>query len=118
MNTHNLKTWPEFYARIEDGSKPFEVREMTDRKFEVGDLLRLHEFEPCKICGGSGTATYHGISDGVKVSFYSDCGCLKTQFPRGFMTGKHLERHVSYLTDFGQKEGWVVMGLKENNKAE
>lgn len=43
--THALKTWPEFYKAIEDGSKTFEVR-MYDRPFKVGDKLLLQEYDP------------------------------------------------------------------------
>ena len=42
---HDLKTWPEYYAAVRDGMKPFEVRK-NDRDFRVNDLLRLWEFDP------------------------------------------------------------------------
>lgn len=43
--THRLKVWPEFYERIVDGSKPFEVRN-DDRGYQVGDVLFLREWVP------------------------------------------------------------------------
>ena len=42
---HYLKTWPEFYAAVADGSKPFEVR-WDDRGFMPGDVLNLYEWSP------------------------------------------------------------------------
>lgn len=42
---HELKTWPVFYEKIIDGSKPFEVRN-NDRNFKVGDVLFLREYDP------------------------------------------------------------------------
>lgn len=43
--THVLKTWPEYFKSIADGSKPFEVR-FNDRDFGVGDYLILQEYHP------------------------------------------------------------------------
>jgi hypothetical protein len=45
MTVHELKIWPEFFTEIQKGQKKFEVRR-DDRKFEVGDLLHLKEWEP------------------------------------------------------------------------
>jgi hypothetical protein len=41
--THDLKTWPEYFQPIADGSKTFEVRR-DDRGFKVGDFLLLREW--------------------------------------------------------------------------
>ena len=38
---HLLKTWPEHFAAVCDGSKTFEVRSTADRTFAVGDYLDL-----------------------------------------------------------------------------
>ena len=45
MTTHQLKTWPEYFASIIDGTKMFEVRK-ADRSFKVGDTLLLREWLP------------------------------------------------------------------------
>lgn len=42
---HDLKCWPEYFAAVRDGIKPFEVRK-NDRNFAVGDVLVLWEFDP------------------------------------------------------------------------
>ncbi len=42
---HALKTWPEYYKAIIDGSKTFEVRK-NDRDYQVSDVLVLQEFDP------------------------------------------------------------------------
>jgi hypothetical protein len=40
-----LKTWPEYFKRIEEGQKFFEIRK-NDRDFQVGDELILQEYRP------------------------------------------------------------------------
>lgn len=42
---HELKIWPQFYSRVNDGSKTFEVRH-NDRNFQFGDTVTLREFDP------------------------------------------------------------------------
>ncbi len=42
---HTLKTWSQYFDRIETGQKLFEVRK-NDRDFQVGDILRLEEWNP------------------------------------------------------------------------
>jgi hypothetical protein len=43
--THELKTWPDCFAAVKAGRKPFDVRE-NDLNFQVGDQLVLREFDP------------------------------------------------------------------------
>lgn len=45
MNVHKLKSWPEQFHGVREGSKTHEVR-VNDRGFEVGDLLILREWKP------------------------------------------------------------------------
>ena len=43
---HELKCWPKFFEAIADGRKRHDLRRATDRDFQVGDYLRLREFDP------------------------------------------------------------------------
>jgi hypothetical protein len=45
MAEHELKTWPDFFQPIVDGSKTFEVR-FDDRGFQRGDFAYLREYDP------------------------------------------------------------------------
>ena len=45
MRIHELKTWPDYYGHLDDGSKNFEYRR-NDRGFKEGDVLHLREWEP------------------------------------------------------------------------
>ena len=42
-NQHYLKTLPEYFNAVENGTKPFEVRK-NDRNYQVGDTLHLQEY--------------------------------------------------------------------------
>lgn len=42
---HELKIWPQYFCRVADGSKTFEVRN-NDRGFQPGDTVVLREWDP------------------------------------------------------------------------
>jgi hypothetical protein len=42
---HHLKTWPSAFNAVAAGDKTFEWRK-TDRHFEEGDVVTLHEWNP------------------------------------------------------------------------
>lgn len=44
MICHDLKTLPSFYAAVISGKKRFEIRK-NDRNFQVGELIRLLEWD-------------------------------------------------------------------------
>jgi len=46
---HELKIWPQYYARVADGSKTFEVRS-NDRGFQAGDTVELRCWSDTRHC--------------------------------------------------------------------
>lgn len=66
-----------FFEPMLSGDKTFEIRR-NDRNFQVGDCLRLIEWDPA------------------------------TAKP----TGRGLLCAVTYLTDFAQVPGYIVMGIQ------
>ncbi len=44
--THELKILPDYFLDVINGLKTFEIR-LDDRGFEVNDLLRIREWQPC-----------------------------------------------------------------------
>jgi hypothetical protein len=65
VNIHNLKTWPEAFEGVWDGTKRHDYRK-DDRGFEVGDELVHQEFYPKDEQG-----TYSGRSCRSRVTFIS-----------------------------------------------
>lgn len=55
MKIHELKTRPEYFEAARKRQKNFELRK-NDRDYQVGDLVRLEEFED-----GEYTGRYTGL---------------------------------------------------------
>ena len=64
---HELKIEPQYYARVADGSKTFEIRE-NDRGFQFGDEVELREWDPRPISAAGGDQP-RGYTDAPKLSF-------------------------------------------------
>jgi|SRR5438552_18954335 len=43
---HRVKSWPSFFEATLAGVKTHDVRRISDRDYQVGDTLRLLEFDP------------------------------------------------------------------------
>ena len=61
---HELKTWIEYFDKVADGIKTFEIRK-NDRNFQVGDILLLKEY-----CNK--TEAYTGAFVEVEVTYILD----------------------------------------------
>jgi hypothetical protein len=90
-----LKCWPEPFDAIWEGRKLFEIRSETDRKFEVGNMLHLHEW----------WTLHNGVSDNQGYS------------------GREIRAEVTYLIRGPAWNGMVpagvvVMGIKVLEKQE
>ena len=90
MKVHKLKTLPRYFESIVNGTKPFEIRK-NDRNFEVGDILRLEEYDSYS----KGRNKYN------RVRTY------------GGYTGRFAYVEISYiLTDLEYcKKGYAVLGI-------
>lgn len=64
--THLLKIWPEYFDRVLNEQKTFEVRR-ADRDFQVGDCLLLQRWDP-------ETEEYTGEEILVDVSYIMHSG--------------------------------------------
>ena len=83
--THKLKILPHYFSAVLCGDKTFEIRDNRDRGFQRGDVVVLQEWEQPKAVYG------------------------------GRYTGREIEKTISYVTNYEQKEGFVVFGIKDAN---
>lgn len=73
---HELKILPSYFQPVLDGTKPFEIRDNSDRNFKEGDTVTLNEW------------------DGERY------------------TGRSAKRLITFVTDYAQQPGYVVLGMK------
>ena len=90
MIEHNLKTYATLWDAVDNGSKPFEIRQ-DDRNFRVGDILVLWRTpDPLD----SSDPAFHKSKVFTSIS---------------------IRREVTFILrggQFGISEGYVAMGLK------
>lgn len=101
VKIHELKSWPQFFAAIVDGSKTFELRKNDRGGFEVDDILRLREWDPI-------TSTYSGRMVCVRVTYVlnSDKHCAvspKALHPDYCVLG--ISQHWKNKTPIADAEG-------------
>jgi len=98
--THKLKTWPEYFTAILRGVKTFEIRK-NDRNFKVGDKLTLLEWDT----GRDPRCPRHEY-----ILADESCTCKPGRF-----TGRKHKVKVTYITEWDQKPGNVVMAIVSEN---
>jgi len=84
--THDLKIVEPYTTAVRSGAKKFEIRK-NDRDFRVGDILILNPFDKRKNKYIEGEGHY-------------DINALP------------IIRRISYMTDYEQKEEYVVLSLQ------
>lgn len=62
MTTYNVKSWTHFFQAIKRGDKLHDMRDLRDRKYKVGDVLILQEYDPFK-------GEYTGDTCRVKITY-------------------------------------------------
>lgn len=96
--THALKTWPEYYWPVVSGAKPFEIRQ-NDRAYKVGEYVELKEWDPAIF-----DAQMRGKDLGDQA--------VVEQATQAAYSGNSELFTITYITDFAQQPGYVVMGIK------
>lgn len=60
--THVIKSWSMFFTDILTGMRTSDIRSTADRRFKVGDIMELHEFDPA-------TFTFTGRVVNVEITY-------------------------------------------------
>lgn len=103
---HELKCWSEYYGRVADGSKTFEVRK-NDRGFKTGDVLRLREFNRTMECYSDQQCDVRvlnvysglpGVHEGHVVMSIERCS-HETDVQRSIERNTAYERDIKELCD-------------------
>ena len=96
---HELKIWPQYYSRVADGSKTFEVRD-NDRGFQPNDIVILREYNPNIKKTYYDTPLNNGFYD--EVIGFTDSKPL--EFKIGYVLPIDDKRVVFSLLKLGEKE--------------
>ncbi|MFH7619636.1 DUF3850 domain-containing protein [Leuconostoc mesenteroides] len=96
MKIHELKLDTEYFDDVNSGLKTFEIRK-NDRDYQVGDLLSLSRFENGKYWK-TRAGFYINKENGREIVSLNEAETI-------LMT-------VTYITDYEQKDGYVVMGIE------
>lgn len=91
MKIHELKLDTEYFDDVGTGLKTFEIRK-NDRGFKVGDVLALSAFKE-----GNYKHWVKYIREYESVSIHE---------------ADTIFFDITYITDYEQKDGYVVMGIK------
>ena len=83
---HEIKCWPQYYCRVVDGSKTFEVRE-NDRGYQPGDDVLMREWDPTIVEREQQIGT-------SEVHWYKE--------PRGY-TGRSVKFKIGYVLPIDEK---------------
>jgi len=59
---HEVKSWTYLFQPLKAGKKKHDIRDLRDRDYKVGDILRMKEFDPA-------TGKYTGSEILMKITY-------------------------------------------------
>ena len=78
---YEVKSWPWLFSKMIEGSKKHDMRDKRDRDYEVGDVMKLREFDPR-------SGTYTGRSALFRITYITDnvtpCAMSSSSLDRNF----------------------------------
>lgn len=88
---HELKSWPEFFQPTLDGVKTHDLRRADEREFQVGDRMRLREFDPVR-------SLYTGREMTVEITYITSAE-LPCALSKGALDPRFCILSIRKLTD-------------------
>lgn len=109
MTTHALKTAPEHFQALMDGTKTAELRK-DDRGFAVGDVLLLCEWDRTEL-----EPRYIAWWDAATYAERHFWFTRRLEIIDALYTGRELRRMVTHILRGGPwlSNGYVMLSLKE-----
>lgn len=92
MFIHEIKILPQYFCRVADGTKTFEVRN-NDRGYQPNDIVVMKEFDKSRLPKDAKTLS----EEEMKVAY----------------TGREIKKRVGYVLPVNQNQ--VVFSLLELN---
>ena len=102
MKVHELKLNRGFFDDVQSGVKSFEIRK-NDRDFEVDDILVLRKFSD---------GEYRANIDVPYIGNRNNYIMKAEEFEVPKDQADSIVARITYITDYEQQEGYVVMGIK------
>lgn len=78
---HELKILTTYFPAVLDGSKPFEIRDNSDRNFQQGDTVTLNEWDGERYTGSSATRQITFVTDYAQQPGYVVFGMKEVPGP-------------------------------------
>lgn len=100
MRVHVLKTWPDYYKALADGTKRFELRN-DDRDYCVGDYLCLREWDPATEKYGPG---WPGLCFRVTYRTPKDCPFLPARLAAMSLAETTYAENVAILKHINERK--------------
>ncbi|WP_017778684.1 DUF3850 domain-containing protein [Aeromonas dhakensis] len=95
---HELKILPAYFQPVLDGTKPFEIRDNSDRNFQEGDTVTLNEWDGERYTGRKAARVITFVTDYAKQPGFVVLGMKAVEDNAGRPSKEELELLAAALT--------------------
>ncbi|MGL6403660.1 ASCH/PUA domain-containing protein [Aeromonas hydrophila] len=95
---HELKILPAYFQPVLDGTKPFEIRDNSDRNFQEGDTVTLNEWDGERYTGRQANREITFVTDYAQSPGFVVFGIKAVEDNEGRPSMEELDRLAVALT--------------------